>query len=133
VPTSIQYLEDIKGETPFIQWFIESLTSEEQDFVDLVFEGVLSTHGIELLGGNWLKDLGDELYQLRLRILGKDGKARILLRVFLTFISHDEILIISGYCKLRNPGSINQRFEISRAKLLLKQWKSDSDTMWYST
>jgi hypothetical protein len=113
VPTSIQYLEDIKG--------------------DLVFEGVLSTRGIELLGGNWLKDLGDELYQLRLRILGNDGKARILLRVFLTFISHDEILIISGYCKLRNPGSVNQRFEISRAKLLLKQWKSDSDTMWYST
>jgi hypothetical protein len=55
VPTSIQYLKDIKGETPFIQWFVESLTSEEQDFVDLVFEGVLSTHGIELLGGICLK------------------------------------------------------------------------------
>lgn len=58
MPTSIQYLEDIKGETPFIQWFIGPLTSEEQDFVDLVFEEVLSTRGIELLGGNWLKDLG---------------------------------------------------------------------------
>jgi hypothetical protein len=133
VPISIQYLEDIKGETPFVQWLIESLTSEEQDFVDLVLDEVLSSGGIELLGGNWLKDLGDELYQLRLRILGSDGKARILLRVFLTFISDDEILIISGYCKLRNPGSVNQKLEIGRAKLLLKQWKKDSDTMWYST
>jgi hypothetical protein len=133
VTLSIQYLEDIKGEAPFIQWFIESLTSEEQDFIDLVFEEVLSRGGIELLGGNWLKDLGDELYQLRLRILGSDGKARILLRVFLTFISNDEILIISGYNKLGNPGSVNQRFEISRARLLLQQWRSDSDTMWYST
>jgi hypothetical protein len=133
VTISIQYLEDTKGEIPFIKWFIESLTSEEQDFVDVVFDGVLSNGGIELLSGNWLKDLGDELYQLRLRILGRDGKARILLRVFLTFISDDEILIISGYCKLRNPGSVNQKLEIGRAKHLLQQWKRDSDIMWYST
>jgi hypothetical protein len=68
VTISIQYLEDTKGEIPFIKWFIESLTSEEQDFVDVVFDGVLSNFGIELLSGNWLKDLGDELYQLRLRL-----------------------------------------------------------------
>ncbi|NBN91880.1 MAG: hypothetical protein EB009_04915 [Actinobacteria bacterium] len=133
MPSLIQYLEDFNGETPFIRWFFESLTQEEQDFVDFVLDGVLSSSGIDLLSGNWLKDLGDNLYQLRLRILGSDGRARILLRVFLTFFPNDEILIISGYCKLRNPGSANQKFEIDRAKQLLKQWKSKSDTMWNPT
>lgn len=99
---------------------------------------VLKVHGTDVCETEWGKNLGDGLYEFRIRhpagaiqrmfpptkairkLLGKvpdsDKDAQVLLRIFFTTYGSGVILLLSGYDKGRDPSSARQRAEIKKAQ-----------------
>ncbi|MGA7912509.1 MAG: hypothetical protein WCC30_13335 [Candidatus Dormiibacterota bacterium] len=98
----------------------------------------MKVHGTDVCETEWGKNLGDGLYEFRIRhpagaiqrmfpptkairkLLGKvpdsDKDAQVLLRIFFTTYGSGVILLLSGYDKGRDPSSARQRAEIKKAQ-----------------
>ena len=131
---------DDNGYEPFTS-FIESVPDFTFVALDAAIRLVLSVRGLELARTQWLKALGDGLYQFRVRhdaeeiarMFGDDealavatGVSRpgpVLLRVFVHFHGDKVILLLSGYDKGDDPSKKRQEREIAAARKYLRVWK----------
>lgn len=97
---------------------------------------VLARFGTGVCRGEWGKNLGRGLYELRIRHTAEeiqsmfgdaDGAAgtgaRVLLRVYFTTHGRKVVLLLGGYDKGRRGGGRRQQKSIERARKMAKQVK----------
>jgi len=126
------------GSYPF-QHFVEELSDFKAAALDAAVEQVLCALGIDLAKTEWLKALGDGLFEFRIRHTAEEIVARfgdeslvdrsgapesVLLRVFVHFYGQKVVLLLGGYDKGRAPRPKRQQAEIKEARKLLAQFKA---------
>jgi putative component of toxin-antitoxin plasmid stabilization module len=95
--------------------------------------------GIDLAKTEWLKALGDGLFEFRIRHTAEEIVARfgdespvdrsgppesVLLRVFVHFYGQKIVLLLGGYDKGRASSRKRQQAEINEARKLLAQFRA---------
>jgi hypothetical protein len=132
----IEIYAEPNGRQPFLTWVDRKLTDSQFLALDAAINHVLAEQGLYLLETNWLKSLGNNLYEFRIRhsagqilknisseISSKPGQNKILLRIFVTFPQGSRILILHGYDKGADDSRSRQQREIATARARLAQWK----------
>lgn len=98
---------------------------------------ILAQMGIDLVGTQWMKALGDGLYEFRIRHSSSEIQSiytssesrprsshqKILLRVFMSFHGKKLVLLLHGYDKGKNDSKKRQQVEIEIARRRLRAWK----------
>ena len=121
--------------------FYKQLNEAERAVTDAAIQYVLAPLGIDICANEWGKNLGQGLYELRIRrdvetILREYGprgasdeipkrwrKKRVLIRVYCTFHGERIVLLLGGYNKLRGPSRKQEQREIQAARAALAAWK----------
>lgn len=133
---TIEFYEDAHGDKPVLRWLREELTAVQRRAVGVAMAEFLQNEGVGVCRGPYGKQLGDGLFEFRLRhdaaeILRSVGKParddphgeRILLRVFCHAHGHRVILLLGGYDKGADPSKKRQRREIADARRRLAEFR----------
>jgi putative component of toxin-antitoxin plasmid stabilization module len=145
----LKYYRDLDSEEEPARRWLDSLKGRDEVkrlAAVAALQCVLKVHGTDVCETEWGKNLGDGLYEFRIRhpagaiqrmfpptkairkLLGKapddDKDANVLLRVFFTTYGAGIILLLSGYDKGRDPGSARQRGEIRNARGMAEKAKT---------
>lgn len=105
--------------------------------LDMAITKILTQMGIDLVGTQWMKALGDGLYEFRIRhssseiqsiYTSSESRPRsshqeILLRVFISFHGKKLVLLLHGYDNGKNDSKKKQQEEIEIARRRLRAWK----------
>ena len=137
VPWTIELSDDGNFER-----FFKRLDDVDQAIVRAAIENFLRPLGNEICSTEWGKNLGQGLYEFRirrnletiLREYGPEGgvekvfprsllKRRPLIRVFCTFHGDKVVLLLGGYNKLKDPSKRKQNQEIKKARKALTRWR----------
>lgn len=123
--------------------FYSRLDEAERTVVEVAIEHVLAPLGIDICASEWGKNLGQGLFELRIRrdietILREFGAAervgevpkrwrrkRVLIRVYCTFYGQRIVLLLGGYNKLRDPSRKQEQKEIRAARSILSAWRKE--------
>lgn len=123
--------------------FYSRLDEAERTVVEVAIEHVLAPLGIDICASEWGKNLGQGLFELRIRrdietILREFGAAervgevpkrwrrkRVLIRVYCTFYGQRIVLLLGGYNKLRDPSRKQEQKEVRAARSVLSAWKRE--------
>jgi hypothetical protein len=114
--------------------FVKSLTPIKQRTLEASIDKILLIHGLELVDGDLIKNLGGGLYEYRVgptttRMMkragegGKDVHQKIALRVFLSFEGSRLITILGSYDKGANDSKSKQQSAIANSRRLLRVWR----------
>ena len=135
----IEIFQDANGSQPFLNWADRKLSDSQFAALDAAIVHVLAEQGSQLLGTAWLKSLGKNLFEFRIRhttsqIVKKASpnaksnseRSKILLRVFVAFPGQSLVLILHGYDKGSDDSRSRQQKEIAIARARLKQWNMQS-------
>lgn len=137
----LKYYRDLDTEEEPARDWLDSLKGRDEVkrlAAVAALQCLLKVHGTDVCETEWGKNLGDGLYEFRIRhpagaiqrmfpptkairkLLGKvpdsDKDANVLLRIFFTTYGSGVILLLSGYDKGRDPSSARQRAEIKKAR-----------------
>ena len=132
----IEFYEDAQGRRPVEKW-IDGLSDQKAGAVILALQEVLAVDGIKLVSSAWLKPLGSELYEFRIRHSASEiqamykvanrvlarGTTAILLRVFVAFEGEKLIVLLGAYDKGKNDKQSFQQAQIEIARKRLRDWK----------
>jgi putative component of toxin-antitoxin plasmid stabilization module len=132
---SVELYQDADGRSPY-EVFIDGLDDATFAALDAAVEHVLTRHGMDLCRTEWMKPLGEGLFEFRIRHDSAEINARfanetsvsmparipILLRVFCHFYGSQVVLLLSGYDKGSDPSSKRQQKEITKARRHLTAW-----------
>jgi hypothetical protein len=132
----IEIFQDENGNRPFLNWVDRKLSDSQFAALDAAIVHVLADQGSQLLGTDWLKSIGKNLFEFRIRhsagqilksvipdLSPKPDRSKILLRIFVTFPQGSRILILHGYDKGSDDSRSRQQKEIATARTRLAQWK----------
>jgi hypothetical protein len=117
--------------SPGFARFLSSLSAWKQAVVLAAIDNLLLRAGMDICDSEWGKPFGRGLYEFRVRrVLASTNSQsvatqRVLLRVFCAFYDSNQVALLSGYDKGRDPSSKRQEREISKARKLLANWKRD--------
>jgi hypothetical protein len=111
--------------------FVKSLTPIKQRTLEASLDKILLVHGLELVDGDLIKNLGGGLYEFRVgptttRMMNKAGEGskethqKIALRVFLSFEGIRLIVLLGSYDKGANDSKSKQQSEIAQARRVLR-------------
>ena len=127
------------GQRPARDWLDDLERNEpvKASAVAAAIARVLRPRGTDVCESEWGKNLGDGLYEFRVRRPASsirrefplpaddeaeadeaDTGAKILLRVFFTTYGRQVLLLCSGYDKGRHPSEKRQQAEIKRARAM---------------
>lgn len=133
----IDFYEDERGGSPVLRWLREDLTPTQRRAIGVAMAEILQAQGIGVCSTAYGKQLGDGLFEFRLRhdaaeILRSVGKLarpepggeRILLRVFCHAHGDRIVLLLGGYDKGADPSVKRQRREIAEARRRLVSFRS---------
>jgi len=129
---TVEFYQDDSGREPCREW-AENLSSQKRAAFQAVLRLVLIPRGLDIVGSEYGKALGQGLYELRIRwtaaevahkITGLDPAEvgppeKILLRVFFCTAGRKMILLMSGYDKADDPSERRQNREIQRARKMI--------------
>lgn len=103
---------------------------------DAAITRILTREGISLAGTQWMKPLGDGLFEFRIRHTSeeinslnmpskqvKGAHRQILLRFFISFHGKKIILLLSAYDKGKANSKHRQQSEIEIARKRLRAWR----------
>lgn len=126
---TLEFYEDKHGDSPVLRWLREQLTPTQRRAIGVAMAEILQFEGIGVCRSGYGKQLGDGLFEFRLRhdaaeilqSLGKHarpelGGERILLRVFCHAYGDRVVLLLGGYDKGADPSRKRQQREIAEAR-----------------
>ena len=138
------------GETPLsiviadassFRRFLKQLDVTERSLVEYSLELILATLGKDLLiESDWLLGLGGGLYEFRIGptttsvyvhlsrhsgAFNRPAHRKILIRVFLSFVNDELIVLAGAYDKLADNSKRRQQLEIQTARDVLAQYLRD--------
>ncbi|HXW87127.1 MAG TPA: hypothetical protein VEJ42_02610 [Streptosporangiaceae bacterium] len=133
---TVEFYQDDSGREPCREW-AESLSSQKRAAFQAVLRLVLIPRGLDIVGSEYGKALGQGLYELRIRwtasevahkVSGLDvaevgTPEKILLRVFFCTAGRKIILLMSGYDKADDPSERRQNREIQRARKMITAYQ----------
>lgn len=135
---TIEFFEDADGRSPVEQWMDSDLTELELAALLAGLEHVLSHRGVEVCATEWGKQLGEGLFEFRIRhtaaeIVGmfaagsephdRKKRGKVLLRVFCHAYGAKVVLLLDGYNKAADPSERRQQREIALARKRLAEFK----------
>jgi hypothetical protein len=112
-----------------------ALTDLELAALLSAFEHVLSHQGLGVCGSEWGKQLGEGLFEFRIRHTAAEinsmfgsaspggARGKVLLRVFCHAYGDKIVLLLNGYDKGADPSEKRQRREIALARKRLVAFK----------
>ncbi len=133
---TLEFYEDEHGDQPVLRWLREDLTPTQRRAIGVALREILEHEGIGVCRTAYGKQLGDGLFEFRLRhdaaeilrSVGKEarpetGGERILLRVFCHAYGDRIILLLGGYDKGADPSARRQQKEIEVARKRLVDFR----------
>lgn len=63
----VEFFEDAWGRVPVRRWMENELNEIQRAALDMAITKILAHMGIDLIGTQWMKALGDGLYEFRIR------------------------------------------------------------------
>lgn len=139
---TVEVYETVQGRCPY-ERFLDGLDAVSAAALIAAVEHVLARNGIELARSEWLKALGEGLFEFRIRhdadeitamFTAADPAALaalalpagpVLLRVFCTFYGNKVVLLLGGYDKGADDSAKRQQREIKAARKLLTEWQQE--------
>ena len=136
-PYTIEFYEEPgTGRCPVHEWIVRDLSPYQRRAIGAAMSEVLERYGIDVCGTEYGKQLGQGLFEFRLRhdsdeIIAKhtdstpDGErdeAPIFLRVFCHAYGEKIVLLLAGYDKGEDPGERRQDKEIALARRRLAEF-----------
>jgi len=120
----IEFYEDERGDRPVLRWIREELTREQRTALGRAMRDVLQEQGIGVCGTEFGRQLGNGLFEFRLRRSATGSRAtRMLLRVFCHAYGNRVVLLVGGYDKGADPSPRRQDDEIAVARGRLADWR----------
>lgn len=132
----VEFFEDAWGRMPAQRWMDKDLNDIQRAAIDIAITKILASEGINLVGTQWMKPLGDGLYEFRIRHSSEEIQSiythttnagishkGIHLRIFVSFHGRKIILLLSAYDKGRSSSKKRQQSEIENARKRLKAWR----------
>ncbi len=132
----LEFYTDASGDEPVLRWLREHLSSTQRRAIGVAMAEILQEEGIGVCRGAYGKQLGDGLFEFRLRhdaaeilrSLGKPARdeprgERILLRIFCHAHGDHVILLLGGYDKGAHPSTTRQQREIAEARRRLADYR----------
>ncbi len=131
---TIEFFEEDDGRRPVEEW-MESLNDLKIAALLAALEHVLSHLGVNICASEWGKQLGDGLFEFRIRHTaaeiesmfgaGSRGgrRGKVLLRVFCHAYGDKIVLLMNGYDKGEDPSERRQQKEIRLARKRLLDFK----------
>jgi len=135
----LEFYEDDNGRAPCREW-MSSLPPLQRAALAEALTQVLAVRGLDVCGTEWGKQLGDGLFEFRIRHSGLEiarmfgestvadegsrRKDKVLLRVFCHAYGRRIVLLISGYDKGAHPDKRRQEREIKAARKALTAFKA---------
>ena len=128
---TIEFFEDDDGRSPVEEWMDSDLTDLELAALVSGLEHVLSHRGIDVCRTEWGKQLGEGLFEFRIRhsaaeiehmFTGTSSSRqaakgeKVLLRVFCHAYGRKVVLLLNGYDKADDPSDKRQQREITLAR-----------------
>lgn len=132
---TIEFFEDDRGRSPVEKWMDGDLSDLELAALLSAFEHVLSHQGLNVCGSEWGKQLGEGLFEFRVRHTAEEidamfggeppgkGHGRVLLRVFCHAYGDKVVLLLNGYDKGEDPSGRRQQREIRLARKRLEEFR----------
>jgi len=117
-PFRIDFYEDPNGSQPVRDWLRGDLTSAERRTVGAAMWAILQHQGIGVCGSEFGRQLGDGLFEFRLR------EPPLLARLFCHAHRNQVILVLCAYNKGRDPSPRRQQREIALARARLREWQA---------
>jgi hypothetical protein len=135
---TIEFFEDEHGDSPVEKWMESDLTDIELAALLAGLQHVLSHRGIDVCRSEWGKQLGEGLFEFRIRHTAAEiermfanatdavqaKKERVLLRVFCHAYGAKIVLLLNGYDKGADPSAKRQQREITLARKRLDEFKA---------
>jgi phage-related protein len=112
----IEFYRDEEGRKPALEW-IRGLDRRKRRILGTAMSEILQAQGIGVCGTPFGKQLGEGLFEFRLR------DEELLLRVFCHAFGARVVLLLSGYDKGEDPGERRQQREIAEARKRLAAWR----------
>lgn len=135
-PFTIEFYETEDGASPVLRWLREELTPTQRRAIGVAMAEILQVQGIGVCAGAYGKQLGDGLFEFRLRhdageilrSLGRRASTHgerepILLRVFCHAHGEQVVVLLGGYDKRRDPSHRRQQREIATARKRLADFR----------
>lgn len=132
----LRFYEDELGRSPVLRWLREELTPTQRRAIGVAMAEILQAEGVGVCRTGYGKQLGDGLFEFRLRhdaaeilrSLGKPARLettgeRILLRVFCHAHGDRIVLLLGGYDKSTDPSLKRQQREIATARQRLADYR----------
>ncbi len=139
-PYSIEFFEDDHGASPVEKW-LDGLGAVDLAAILSGLEHVLSHRGVGVCATEWGKQLGDGLFEFRIRHSAAEitrmfggaaepgPKEKVLLRVFCHAYGNKIVVLLHGYDKARDPSGKKQEKEIEVARRRLVAFKQRQQAM----
>ena len=135
---TVEYYVSISGDRPGSAWLDDLDGAHLAAWLAFV-EVLLVPYGKDIPYRNWVKALGDGLFELRidqpersLRSVFTSAdhadaapKSAILLRAFCTFTGKRVVIVFGGYDKGGDPAKKRQQREIGKARRALGAWQRE--------
>lgn len=134
---TIEFYEE-DGRSPVERWMESDLTDVELAALLSALEHVLSHRGVGVCGTEWGKQLGDGLFEFRIRhtsseiarmqaepVAGGKPAEKVLLRVFCHAYGAKVVLLLNGYDKGGDPSERRQQREIALARKRLTRFLAE--------
>lgn len=134
---TIEFYEE-DGHSPVARWMDNDLTDIELAALLSALEHVLSHLGVGVCGTEWGKQLGDGLFEFRIRhtaaeiarmhgedVEGPKRREKVLLRVFCHAYGAKVVLLLNGYDKGADPSERRQQREIATARARLTKFRAE--------
>ncbi len=129
----LEFFAEDDGTKPVLAWIKNDLTPTQRRAMGTAMRRVLQANGVGVCSSPWGKQLGDGLFEFRVRLTGQqmlnagwakpgsiDASEQILLRVFCHAHGQRLILLLAGYDKGSEPSGRRQRREIETARARLQ-------------
>ncbi|MGV3623649.1 MAG: hypothetical protein ACO1OB_22710 [Archangium sp.] len=128
----LEFYEDDDGNPVVLDW-LRSLSLTKKKVLGTAMRQVLQQFGVDVCRSEYGKQLGQGLFEFRVRQRpGDAGTSRgkklppedILLRVFCHAHGDKLVLLLGGYDKAEDVSKKRQSKEIAEARARLKRWKA---------
>lgn len=130
---TITFFRDQGGDEPVYRWLTEELSPVLRRILGFAMNEVLQEEGVDVCGTEYGRQLGDGLFEFRIRgtvgdfikkpVPVPNPDEKLLLRIFCHAHGDKVILLLAGYDKLANPSRSRQDTEIELARMRLRAWK----------
>jgi len=138
VPFDLEFYDDPEtGRLPVLDWIKNDLSPYQRRAIGVAMSEVLQKLGVDVCESQYGRQLGDGLFEFRLRHdadeiiakhtdktpAGEPDEGKILLRVFCHAHGNRLILLLGGYDKEADPSDKREDKEIKLARKRLAEYK----------